>query len=67
MLERLYPDKHERQQGSVVGLSIALLLANAHGGQITVESQVGVGTRFNVWLPAMGTHERTVITKRMSQ
>jgi signal transduction histidine kinase len=34
-----------------LGLSIAHWIAEAHGGKIEVESQVGQGTTFNVWLP----------------
>ena len=40
--------------GTGLGLSIALGLAQAHGGQITVDSQSGRGARFTVQLPATG-------------
>lgn len=40
--------------GTGLGLSIALGLAQAHGGQITVDSQSGQGARFTVRLPATG-------------
>jgi signal transduction histidine kinase len=34
-----------------LGLSIACWIAEAHGGRITVTSQVDVGSTFSVWLP----------------
>lgn len=37
--------------GAGLGLSIAQWLAQIHGGQIEVSSQVGRGTTFTVWLP----------------
>jgi len=39
------------QGGSGLGLSIAKWIAKAHGGDIEVESQVGVGTTFTILLP----------------
>jgi two-component system OmpR family sensor kinase len=40
-----------RGEGVGLGLSIAKWIAEAHGGQITVESEVGVGTTFSVMIP----------------
>jgi PAS domain S-box-containing protein len=39
-------------QGTGLGLSISYAIIQQHKGQITVESQVGVGSTFTVWLPA---------------
>lgn len=38
-------------QGMGLGLSIARDLVNAHGGRLEVESTVGEGSRFTIWLP----------------
>jgi signal transduction histidine kinase len=37
--------------GAGLGLSIARWIAEAHGGRIEVQSQVGEGSAFHVWLP----------------
>lgn len=41
------------QQGSGLGLTIARRLTDLHGGQLKVQSEVGVGTTVEVWLPAI--------------
>jgi signal transduction histidine kinase len=38
--------------GSGLGLSIVQAIAHAHGGQVTLESWPGRGTRVRFWLPA---------------
>ncbi len=38
-------------RGTGLGLSISQKLIEAHGGRIEVESEVGVFSRFSVWLP----------------
>ena len=40
-----------RSSGSGLGLAIAKSIVDMHGGRITVESSLGVGTRFVVSLP----------------
>jgi CheY-like chemotaxis protein len=41
-----------KQQGSGLGLSMTYSIIQKHDGHITVESQLGVGTTFHVYLPA---------------
>lgn len=41
-----------KQEGSGLGLATTYSIIQKHGGHITVESQLGVGTTFHVYLPA---------------
>jgi CheY-like chemotaxis protein/nitrogen-specific signal transduction histidine kinase len=41
----------KREKGKGFGLSGAYAIVDRHGGEITVESAVGKGTVFTVWLP----------------
>jgi signal transduction histidine kinase len=41
------------KEGTGLGLSIVRAVAKAHGGDVTVESKVGVGSTFRVVIPAL--------------
>ncbi|MEQ8997177.1 MAG: HAMP domain-containing sensor histidine kinase [Coleofasciculus sp. B1-GNL1-01] len=45
--------RSRREGGTGLGLAIAAAIAQRHGGKITVTSQVGVGSCFQVRLPAV--------------
>lgn len=49
---RVHRDGRRTIQGTGLGLAIAKSLVELHGGQITVESRIGHGSRFAFTLPA---------------
>lgn len=53
IFERFYRSDHTRSQGKGFGLGLALAkeIIETHGGQISVQSQSGKGSRFTVVLP----------------
>jgi signal transduction histidine kinase len=52
LFERFYRRPGEQSHGSGLGLYIARMLANAHGGALTAESEVGAGSTFRLELRA---------------
>ncbi len=42
------------RRGSGVGLALVRHIADAHGGEVTVRSAPGEGSRFTIWLPLAG-------------
>jgi signal transduction histidine kinase len=58
---RVDKSRARAQGGSGLGLSIAMWIAQAHGGTIRVTSQVGAGTTFSVILPVYTRVEAPVV------
>ena len=46
-----------KEMGTGLGLSISMGIIQNHGGQLKVESSLGEGTTFTVWLPAKKTED----------
>ena len=45
--------EHRSVEGSGLGLPIVVAIAQAHRGTVTLDSRVGVGSTFRLWVPAV--------------
>ncbi len=62
LLQKIFdPYFTTKQKGSGLGLATSYSIIKNHGGHIAVESELGVGTSFCIWLPAS---EKEVVTER---
>ncbi|MGA2380874.1 MAG: HAMP domain-containing sensor histidine kinase, partial [Spirochaetia bacterium] len=52
IFDRFYRGKGASGEGAGLGLSIARSIANAHGGNVSVESTPGVGSIFTMEIPS---------------
>jgi two-component system sensor histidine kinase BaeS len=59
VFERFFRGAGSRAAGSGIGLAVAAELVAAHGGEITVRSEPGHGSRFLVRLPGGGSPSST--------
>jgi signal transduction histidine kinase len=62
LFERFFVARRDRTEASAgigLGLPIALLIVQAHGGRIEVESRPGRGSTFRVTVPTTGPEEST--------
>ena len=50
---RVDKSRSRAEGGTGLGLAIALSIARSHAGKIEVESQVGIGTTFHIFSPAL--------------
>jgi signal transduction histidine kinase len=69
LFQRFYrvPGTSASARGTGLGLYICRQLMNAHNGDITVESRVGEGTTFHIYLPIQQAQLETVKTQEIIQ
>jgi signal transduction histidine kinase len=63
IFEPFYRLPSSRAPGTGIGLATVQRIVQAHGGRIVVESRVGEGTSFHVWLPLAAEEPSTLIAR----
>ncbi|MEL6217857.1 MAG: ATP-binding protein [Pseudomonadota bacterium] len=61
---RVSPARSREQGGTGLGLAIVKHIVNRHRGHLQIESEVGEGSRFTVWLPLLGAPSTREIEMR---
>jgi signal transduction histidine kinase len=64
IFEPFYRLPSSRAPGTGIGLATVQRIVQAHGGRIVVESRVGEGTSFHVWLPLAAEESSTLIAQQ---
>ncbi|MBI5471695.1 MAG: PAS domain S-box protein [Ignavibacteriae bacterium] len=54
----------ERGKGTGLGLSTVIAIVKSHGGFVTVETEIGKGTSFRAYLPALAITEADVVEQQ---
>jgi signal transduction histidine kinase len=61
-LERIFePFFTTRHDGNGLGLATAREIVLEHGGALQVNSTVGAGARFDIWLPSLSSHQPILV------
>lgn len=66
MFDREWQQRNHANAGLGLGLAIVRGIIEAHGGQVTVESTLGQGSRFSCTLPSAANGVRTVRSPSLS-
>ncbi|MBL8955657.1 MAG: hybrid sensor histidine kinase/response regulator, partial [Myxococcaceae bacterium] len=61
LFDRFWPHPRRARYGSGLGLSVAKLVAEAHGGALTAKSRLGEGVCFCLTVPLASASQRTVM------
>lgn len=63
IFERFFQSNNNNQGGTGIGLAVVKAFVEVHGGTIKIESEVGKGTTFQVYLPQLALDKMEQSTK----